>query len=49
MLRAIRLITTLTIFIGVTACQRQPAALSQADKDAVRAAIGPSYRFEVSV
>ena len=39
MLRAIRLITTLTIFIGVTACQRQPAALSQADKDAVRAVV----------
>src|SRR5512143_2630636 len=39
MLRANRLITTLTIFIGLTACQQQPAELSQADKDAVRAVV----------
>jgi len=39
MFRANRLITTLTIFIGLTACQQQPAELSQADKDAVKAQI----------
>jgi ketosteroid isomerase-like protein len=39
MLRANRLITTLTVLIGLTACQQQPAALSQADKDAVKAVV----------
>jgi len=39
MFSARRLIAVVSIVAGLTACQRSPAALSQADKDAVRAQI----------